>query len=231
MQASSGTSQSIVARGRASIQRFTGQSFFRALRYCWPYRGRILIGWACALAAAGLYVGSIGAIVPLFGILFEEPPRGVRYQQVSAPTEADKKHKEWVLEVSRDFQVVPDPAVDTVRVIDTSAQEGGKKVVYVHAGADGKPTMRIKVTREGLDAVASAAEEKQKPYAPALRWLADLLPSDRFYCLSWIMLVIVIATILRAPSGTPTSTWWVTPPTGPCWPCASGPTTTPCGPR
>ena len=193
MQASRDTSQGYAAR----VRRFFGQPFFRALRYCWPYRGRILIGWACALAAAGLYVGSIGAIVPLFGILFEEPARGVRYQLVSAPTEEDKKHKEWVLEISRDFQPVPDPTVETLRIVDESAQPGGKKIVYIHAGPDGKAAIKYRVTREGLDAVATSAEEKQKAYAPALRWLADLLPSDRFYCLCWIMLAVIIATILR----------------------------------
>ena len=176
---------------------FVRQPFVRAMRYCWPYRGRILLGWLCAFAATSLYVGSIGAIIPLFGILFEEPPKGVRYHQVNTTDEEDVKHKDWVLEVSRDFKVEPDPAVETYSVVEAATDHHAEKIVYVHAGADGRPTLKVIYSKEGLDAVASQAEEANKIYAPALRILADILPRDRFYCLMAIMAAVVVATILR----------------------------------
>ena len=179
------------------LRRFMAQPFLRAMRYTWPYRGRIVLGWLCAFAASGLYVLSIGAILPLFGILFEEPPRGVQYHQVSRTAEDGSRSKEWVLEVSHDFRVVPDAAVETYRVEEARADGRQQKIVRVHADAGGEPALRVIYSKEGLDAVATASEDSHKVYAPALRFLADFLPRDRFRCLLAIMVGVVLATIVR----------------------------------
>jgi ATP-binding cassette, subfamily B, bacterial MsbA len=170
------------------------KSFLRALRYCWPYRGRILLGWLCAFLAASLYVGSIGAIIPLFGLLFEEPPKGVQYHQRTFKEPGGAMTKEWVLDVSGGIEDRADPSVESFKLVEGP---DGHKTLLVHAGPDGKPTIRVVQTRRGLDAVAAEAEEKDKAYAPALRWLADFLPADRFRCLVWIMIGVLIATVLR----------------------------------
>ncbi len=54
------------------------KAFLKALRYCWPYRGRIVVGWVCGLLAAAFWAGSIGAILPIFNLLLRGPTQVVR---------------------------------------------------------------------------------------------------------------------------------------------------------
>jgi ABC-type multidrug transport system fused ATPase/permease subunit len=159
------------------------KAFFKALRYCWPYRGRIALGWLCATVATVLYVGSISAVGPVFGLIFQEPAKGVHYTHAPAPTPEDPNRKEWTLDVSRHWTVVEDPSVGTFEV-----GEGQVRV---------RPGLRVVRSDEGLAVLARQAGESGKFYAPYLRRLADQLPSDRYRCLAWIMLGVVVMTALR----------------------------------
>jgi ABC-type multidrug transport system fused ATPase/permease subunit len=159
------------------------KSFLKALRYCWPYRGRIAVGWLCAAVATVLYVGSISAIGPTFGLLFQEPAKGIHYAYRSAPTPEDKERKVWTLEVSHHWKVVEDPAVATFEIAGDTVRAN--------------PSVHWVRMEEGLAAIAQQAQESQKFYAPVLQYLADLMPTNRYYCLLWIMLGVVVMTILR----------------------------------
>jgi ABC-type multidrug transport system fused ATPase/permease subunit len=159
------------------------KAFLRSLRYCKPYWHRIGLGWLCALLATVFYMGSIGAVGPILSLIFQEPAKVVRFAQMPAPTNDDPKHKEWVLEISRFWQVVPDEQVATFEVRG--------EVVRVN------PNLQVLRTEEGLTALAQRAEMSGQLYAPLLKQLAEILPTDRYRCLLWIMLTVMAMTILR----------------------------------
>ena len=163
------------------------KSFWKALRYCWPYRGRIMAAWLCAIMAAGLFAGSIGAVGPLVGLLLEEPEKGVHF--TSRPIPHDPEHKEWILEVTRHWTVEPSDATEAFEIRGSTVLLN-QKWAEAHA-------VRLIITEEGLGLLARQAEESRKVYAPALRLLADHLPTNRYHCLLWIMAGVVSMTLLR----------------------------------
>ncbi|MBM4016728.1 MAG: ABC transporter ATP-binding protein [Planctomycetes bacterium] len=163
------------------------KAFWKALRYCWPYRGRIMLGWLCAALATALYVGSISAVGPLFGLLFQEPSKGLHF--TSRPAAGDPDRREWVLEVSRHWTIVPSDAVETFEL------RGGSVLLNRQWAEANK--VRVTTTEEGLGVLARQAEDSVKFYAPLLRRLADNLPTDRYHCLLWIMAGVVAMTIIR----------------------------------
>jgi subfamily B ATP-binding cassette protein MsbA len=163
------------------------KSFYKALRYSWPYRWRIAAGWACALLATVLYIGSISAVGPLFGLLFQEPPKGIHF--LSRPIPSDPEHKEWVLEATHHWKVKNSDSVGSFEVRDGSLLVNPK-----WAAAN---QVRVIRTATGLALLANQAQESNKIYAPLLAYLADALPTNRYSCLLWIMAGLVAMTIMR----------------------------------
>jgi len=159
------------------------KAFLRSLRYCKPYWARIGLAWLCALVAASLWIGSLGSAGPLFAILFQEPSQTIRYSLLPAPTDENPKHKELVLEVSRHWEIVRDASVATFEV-------SGKQVRV-------NPALRVLEVQEGLAAMTRRAEMSGQFYAPLLRRVADILPTDRYRCLLWLMLAIISMTLVR----------------------------------
>ena len=161
--------------------------FYKALRYSWPYRWRIAAGWLCAGIATILYVGSISAVGPLFGLLFQEPPKGIHF--MSRPIPSDPEHKEWVLEVTHHWKVENSDSVGSFEVRDAALLVNPK---WVQANQ-----VRVIRTAEGLSLLADQAHESGKIYAPLLTTLANALPTNRYSCLLWIMAGVVAMTIMR----------------------------------
>ena len=161
--------------------------FYKALRYSWPYRSRIAAGWLCAGIATILYVGSISAVGPLFGLLFQEPPKGIHF--MSRPIPSDPEHKEWVLEVTHHWKVENSDSVGSFEVRDAALLVNPK---WVQANQ-----VRVIRTAEGLSLLADQAHESGKIYAPLLTTLANALPTNRYSCLLWIMAGVVAMTIMR----------------------------------
>ena len=161
--------------------------FYKALRYSWPYRWRIAAGWLCAGVATILYVGSISAVGPLFGLLFQEPPKGIHF--MSRPIPSDPEHKEWVLEVTHHWKVENSDSVGSFEVRDAALLVNPK---WVQANQ-----VRVIRTAEGLSLLADQAHESGKIYAPLLTTLANALPTNRYSCLLWIMAGVVAMTIMR----------------------------------
>jgi len=163
------------------------KAFWKSLKYCRPYMGRIVLGWLCALVAAGLFAGSLTTAGPLVGILLEEPEKGVHF--TSRPIPYDSAHKEWILEVTRHWKI---EYTDSVEAFEIRAG-----TVLVNPKWRDANKVTVFVSPEGFGLLARQAEESRKLYAPALRFLADLLPEDRYHCLLWIMGGFVVMTIMR----------------------------------
>jgi ABC-type multidrug transport system fused ATPase/permease subunit len=161
--------------------------FWKALRYCWPYRWRILTGWGCAGVATVLYVGSISAVGPLFGLLFQEPAKGIHFQSRPIPHEPD--HKEWVLEATHHWKIERSESVESFEARDGT--------LVVNPKWEAANSIHVFTSEEGMALLARQAEDSGKIYAPILRTLADELPTNRYWCLLWIMTGVVTMTVLR----------------------------------
>jgi len=166
------------------------KSFYKALRYSWPYRWRIAAGWVCAAIATVLYVGSISAVGPLVGLLFQEPAKGVHFQ--SRPVPKDPDHKEWVLEATHQWKIKDAEDSDAVNAFEV--RDGTLLINRKWTAAN---QVRVIRSAEGLSLLANQAVESNKIYAPVLVLLAQELPTNRYWCLLWIMAGVVIMTILR----------------------------------
>ena len=157
------------------------KAFLKALRYCWPYRGRIVLAWVCGLLAAVFWAGSIGTILPLFSLLFHEPGEGVQFRV--QPSQAAPGQTERVLIVSRSWRVERDPAVERFEVAGNTVRIA--------------PDVRVVRPRSGLAGMAQQAAEDGKFYAPIIVQLAAWLPDDRFLSLAWIMVAVMVMALTR----------------------------------
>ena len=166
------------------------------------------------------------------------PLRGARQGRplpapVSAPTEDGQEAQGVGAGGLARLPIVPDPTVKTLRIVDKSArgrrQEGRLRPP---AGPDGKAAIESRSRARASTPWPRRPRRSRSSTPPPSAWLADLLPSRPLRLPSldhgWPS---SSRRSCGAPSGTPTSTSWVTPPTGPCWPCGCGPTTTCCAPR
>jgi subfamily B ATP-binding cassette protein MsbA len=157
--------------------------FYQALRYAWPYRGRIVLAWLAGLVGSILWAGSISAVLPIFNLVFQPDPQGVRFEPRPAPTEDDPRRTELVLEADPSWEVVSDPSVERFAV-------SGRRILVA-------PDVRVVRPQSGLAGLAQDAEQKHKVYAPAMRWLADRFPKGRYDSLLWIVGLLCATAILR----------------------------------
>ncbi len=170
-------------------------AFRDALRTCWPYRYRIALGWVCGWLGAVLWVGSVSSVLPMFNLLFGAPPSAVRYVAPSgrpsgpaaallpAGEEAAAPYRQPCLEVPAGWTTVADPSVETFAV-------DGRTVRHA-------PSLRVVRREGGLADLAREARRKEKIYAPAATWLAEVLPADRFRALTWVMLALMVMAVAR----------------------------------
>jgi ABC-type multidrug transport system fused ATPase/permease subunit len=172
-------------------------AFREALRTCWPYRYRILLGWLCGWVGAVLWLGSVSAVLPLFDLLFGEPPSAVRY--VESPGAADDaagpaaalfgdaadadQDAGPCLEVPAGWRTVADPAVAGFEV-------DGRTVRHA-------PSLRVVRREGGLSDLAREARRRGKVYAPLVSWLAETLPADRFHAVLWVMVAVSVMAVTR----------------------------------
>ena len=158
------------------------KSFWKALQYCRPYRGRIVLAWICGILAAAFWFGTIGAILPLFNLLFQEPPQGVRFSEI--PSRQAGGNRERILEATPGrWTVEADPSVASFEVKGTTIRVA--------------PDVKVIEPKRGLKGIAQQAREQGRPYAFALTGLADVLPEDRYHCLLWIMISVMVMAVLR----------------------------------
>ncbi|MDP6380934.1 MAG: ABC transporter ATP-binding protein, partial [Phycisphaerae bacterium] len=153
------------------------KDFRRALKYVWQFRGRVVAAWLCAIMVALLWAGTVGAVLPLFTIIFEAQPEGVSF---TASAEGEKDV--WTLTVSPEYEVEEGPEF---RV------EG--KTVYVPPGT------KIKQREVGspLAPLVASAEEKLPSIGGYVRRVVDFLPSDKFPLLVWLMVIWGVIVVLH----------------------------------
>jgi len=159
------------------------KAFYQALRYAWPYRNRIVLAWVAGFVGSVLWAGSISAVLPIFNLVFQPDPQGVRFGPRPAPTKEDPRRTELVLEADPSWEVVPDPSVERFEVT-------GRRILVA-------PGVRVVQPQSGLAGLAQDAEQKHKVYAPAMRWLADRFPKGRYDSLLWIVGLLCATAILR----------------------------------
>jgi len=170
------------------------QAFLKALRYCWPYRYRILAGWLCGWLSAVLWAGSFSAVLPMFDLLFGQPSSAVRYV-ASGPSAVPAGASplspappaaapEPYLEVPVGWDVEAVPSVDGFEVHGRTVR---------HA-----PGLRVVRLEGGLADLAREARRRGKVYAPAATWLAEVLPPDRFHSLVGVMVAVMVMAVARA---------------------------------
>ncbi|HUU89955.1 MAG TPA: ABC transporter ATP-binding protein [Phycisphaerae bacterium] len=157
------------------------KAFLKALRYCWPYRGRIVVAWVCGLLAAALWAGSIGTVLPLFNLLFHDPAEGIQFRV--QPSQEAPGQTERVLIASPSWHVERDPSVERFEVAGNTVRIA--------------PDVRIVRPASGLTGMAQQATEDGKFYAPIIRQLAAWLPQDRFLSLAWIMTAVMAMAVTR----------------------------------
>src|SRR5512146_2358465 len=76
------------------------RNFLRTLKYAWPYRGRLLASFACALVVAALWSLNLSAIYPVLKIL-----------------STDKNLQQWVdEEIDRHQRQLDDPSRSQARL-------------------------------------------------------------------------------------------------------------------
>ena len=158
------------------------KAFYQALRYAWPYRGRILLAWLAGFVGSILWAGSIGSVLPLFNLFFQRPPEGFHFLEES-PAAPGRSAAKRVVVVGPSWTVVQGSEVTELRA------EG--RTVYVPAD------VQIRRQEAGLRGLAQNAEQKGSFYAPLMRWLAERFPPDPFQSLAWIMAAIVAMMVLR----------------------------------
>jgi len=79
-------------------------NFLRALRFTWPYRGRLFLSWGCAVLIGVLWAANISAIYPIVKLLFDD---GVSLHQwidnkVADSERAIREHQLQLAEVETD---------------------------------------------------------------------------------------------------------------------------------
>jgi ABC-type multidrug transport system fused ATPase/permease subunit len=158
------------------------KAFYQALRYAWPYRGRILLAWLAGFVGSILWAGSIGSVLPLFNLFFQRPPEGFQVIE-EGPAAPGRSAAKRTVAVSPSWTVVQGPEVTELRA------EG--HTVYVPADVE------IRRQEPGLRGLAQNAEQKGTFYAPLMRWLAERFPPDPFQSFAWIMGIIVVMMVLR----------------------------------
>jgi subfamily B ATP-binding cassette protein MsbA len=153
------------------------KNFLRALRYCWPYRGRLVISIACAVIAAALWSLNLTAIYPLLKILGGE--KSLQEWADGQITATQKKVDEYSAELrekeheDKEIESLPDgPYKDKQQRDLTSSM----------AHIEGK----LNTERWWL-----YCYQIEKVY------LNRFLPTDPFETLAWIFAVVVISVAVK----------------------------------
>lgn len=153
------------------------KNFARALRYCWPYRGRLMFSILCALFAAALWGLAFTSIKPVLKILQTERPL-----------------QDWVDgEITKTQRVID----DLEKQRDRLAQD--QKTLY-----DAPPSrMREKNERDLTSAMARVESKLEGSrtnlyhYQLAKKYIDRFFPTDCFATLAWILGLVVVSVAIK----------------------------------
>jgi ATP-binding cassette subfamily B protein/subfamily B ATP-binding cassette protein MsbA len=154
------------------------KNFLRALRYSWPYRGRLIVSIACAVAAAGVWSVTFTAVWPIQKILTS----GKTLQQV-------------VEEEIKDTQNKIDPEEKEVAKLNRFREEIEKEPENnLHKNT---------LIRRNAEALQNVETRLASLRTDLYRWqvgkklVTNLLPEDRFDTLALIIGLVVAAVAIK----------------------------------
>jgi ATP-binding cassette subfamily B protein/subfamily B ATP-binding cassette protein MsbA len=153
------------------------KNFLRAIRCSWPYRGRLVLSFVCALLAAILWSLNISAIGPVLKILGE-----------------DKSLQESIGDTIKDTQ----KQIDDWQVEREQHDRRRKEL-------ENQPlsSYRSKQLRDETNSLAKLesrldwASSKMYWYRIAEWYLWRFLPTDRFETLAWVIGLVVVAVAIK----------------------------------
>ena len=166
------------------------KAFLKALRYCWPFRYRIVLSWVCGILSAFLWVGSLSAILPIFNLFFDAQTTAVHYSE--QPIDGHPGQTKPVLEVPAD---TPEAPWTILRRPQDGFEVQGTTVLVGH-DAEGK-AIEVARVQAGLGGLAQRARRDGKVYAPLVEGLAAVLPAKPFPALVWIMAAVMVMVVAR----------------------------------
>jgi ABC-type multidrug transport system fused ATPase/permease subunit len=112
------------------------ESFFRSLKYLWPYRSRIGVALLCVLVVAGLWSGGLGLMLPAAKTLIsDEGLHGWAYNTVTQDRLGSRTRQSAVSIAGRP----PMLAVQVIEVGKRAGQAGLKASDWIIGLDDGKP--------------------------------------------------------------------------------------------
>jgi ATP-binding cassette subfamily B protein/subfamily B ATP-binding cassette protein MsbA len=153
------------------------KNFLRALRYSWPYRGRLLVSVVCALCAAILWGLNFTAIYPVLKIIG-----------------SDKNLQEWIQSKLDDKQK---EITDLVSKID--ALEKQRKQQENQPLTKARDTLLRRNAQDLLkqESKLESARTELYRYSVLKRFIDGFFPSDRFQTLALVIGLVVLAVAIK----------------------------------
>src|SRR5438128_2436210 len=151
------------------------KNFVRALRYSWPYRGRLLISFLCALLAAVFWSLNFTAITPVLTILTDQ-----------------KNLQQWIEERIDKTQEIID---ENQPLVDIKSKEY-KEAENLAGDIRDKRCRDLARELAKLESKLEAARSSLSRCQFAKKHIS-YLPTDPFQTLAWLIGALVISVAIK----------------------------------
>jgi subfamily B ATP-binding cassette protein MsbA len=179
------------------------KNLLRALRCCWPYRGRLLISIACALVAAGLWGITFTAVAPVLRILgtrtHRQPSRvlSVGNYEISVRSlrHVEKQNLQtWFRELISETQ-------DRIAKLKAEREKEDRKFEELSkippGGYSDKLLREVTYSITKLESDLRSANWRLYFYQVGAWYCSRFFPDDPFQTLAWILVVVVVGVAVR----------------------------------
>jgi ATP-binding cassette subfamily B protein/subfamily B ATP-binding cassette protein MsbA len=162
------------------------KNFLRALRYCWPYRHRLLASVFCALLAALLWGMNFTAIYPVLKILGGEPNlqawAGSRIEDAQRRIDGDpQKGDAGGLQAEVDSLNTENKQLDNLPAGDWKEHQ----------------TRELSLRLSKAESKLQAARAELYHFQVLKKYLDQYLPADGFQTLLWVVGAVVVAVAVK----------------------------------
>jgi ATP-binding cassette subfamily B protein/subfamily B ATP-binding cassette protein MsbA len=168
------------------------KNFIRALKYAWPYRGRLFVSFMCAFLAAVLWSLNFTAIYPILKIF-----------------NTGQNLQAWVDTSIKDIQ---DKQINPLEVKVAELRKQKRKIEEDQLKADAQPKVRkideedrdfnaelrhIDTDLKNAESALNSAQDDLWRYRYVKKFIDNYCPEGKFETLMAVLLVVVIAVALR----------------------------------
>jgi ATP-binding cassette subfamily B protein/subfamily B ATP-binding cassette protein MsbA len=179
------------------------KNLLRALRCCWPYRGRLLISIACAFVAAGLWGISFTAVAPVLRILGTRTPRqpsrvvALGNWEISVRSQQNREKQNlqtWFRELITETQ----EHIARLKAVREGADREFDELSKKPPGGYSDKLMRDlspKITK--LESDLWYANLRLYFYQVGAWYCSRFFPEDPFRTLAWILVLVVVGVAIR----------------------------------